>query len=187
MQKLILSVVTILLLFNTKYLFSNNNEKTPYKNYLTKDLSFFVNDLKTPFIIGSSELKFFGMNIYDISLWSESNQFSYNKKFAIQIIYNKSFNKEDLAKRTVQEIKKQNNITEEQEKLYYEQILLVFSSVKKGDEKVALFIPKEGVVLFFNKKIVGKISNLTLAKYFIDIWVSDKSSYPDIAKKIRGL
>jgi hypothetical protein len=140
-----------------------------------------------PSEIGAAELRFVGMKVYDIALWSSDSEFSYKKPFAIQIKYNMNFDREDLAKRSVVEIKKLHELTKEEEKNYQEQLLKIFHSVKKGDEKLAVFTPSKGVLMMYNGQKVGEISDLKLARLFVDIWLNLRGSYPEISKKILGL
>jgi hypothetical protein len=98
-----------------------------------------------------------------------------------------NFDREDLAKRSVVEIKKLHELTKEEEKNYQEQLLKIFHSVKKGDEKLAVFTPSKGVLMMYNGQKVGEISDLKLARLFVDIWLNLRGSYPEISKKILGL
>ena len=45
---------------------------------------------------------------------------------------------------------------------------------------------ENGVKLYFNGKFAGEINDLIFAKRFIDIWLSDKSSYPKMTQDILG-
>lgn len=141
---------------------------------------------KSDNLIGKSELKFLGLKVYDIDLWCEKPQFSYEEKFAIHIRYNMNFNKEDLAKRSIEEIERIHVLSESDKKNYYQNLLQIFANVKKGDEKLAVFIPQKGVEMFFNNKIIGKISDPKLARLFVDIWLDERGSYPQVTKKLLG-
>lgn len=143
-------------------------------------------NLNPSFLIGSSELRFWGLKVYQIFLWSELKKFSYNKKFAIQINYNMAFSSEDLAKRSVHEIKRNHSLSEQEEKSYYWQLKQIFTSVKSGDQKVALFIPDNGLLMFSNSNLNGRISDPKLARLFVDIWLNENSSYPEVTRKILG-
>lgn len=143
--------------------------------------------LESPFLVGSAKLKFLGMKVYDIELWSSASQFSYEKPFAIRIEYNMSFTREDLAKRSIVEIKRLHQLTKDEENSYQKQLLAIFHSVRKGDEKLAFFDPEQGASMIYNGRKIGEISDLKLARLFVDIWLDQRSSYPEVTKKILGL
>ncbi len=144
------------------------------------------NIIKSPVLIGSSEFKFFGLKVYDIFLWSENANFSYDKMFAIQIKYKMNFGREDLVKRSLSEIKSLHKISLGEEASYSKQLTEIFDSVKKGDEKIAVFIPSSGVLIFHNNELKGKILDLKFARFFVDIWLDENGSHPKITKKLLG-
>lgn len=138
-------------------------------------------------LIGSNNLTVFGFKVYQISLWCEGEGFSYDKKFAINIKYQRDFSVDSLVERSIEEIKRINAVTDEKQLAdYRKQLTKIFIPVKSGDVKTAIYSKKEGVALFFNGELVGKISDPKLARYFVDIWLSDKSSYPKMTNAILG-
>jgi hypothetical protein len=139
-----------------------------------------------PVLIGKSELKFFSLKVYDIALWGENEKFSYDQKLAIQINYNMNFKREELAKKSVEEIDRLHNLNENQKKDYYQKFLSIFANIKKGDEKIAYFSPQSGVEMYYNQKKIGEIKDVKIARLFIDIWLDEKGSYPDVTRKLIG-
>lgn len=137
-------------------------------------------------LIGESPLKFMGLKVYDIALWSENKNFSYDNKFAVHIKYNMNFTKENLAERSIDEIEETHELSSRERREYLETLNKIFVNIKKGDEKVALFNPRDGVSLFYNNQKIGEISNLKFARLFIDIWLDEKGSYPKVTKKLLG-
>jgi hypothetical protein len=139
------------------------------------------------FLIGENDLKVLVFDVYNIALWSESPQFSYDQKFAISIKYKRNFSSEELAQKSIEEIGRINAIKDEKQlKSYYDELLKIFTPIKIGDTKTAIFSKKDGVLLFHNSVLRGKISDPKLARYFVDIWLSEKSSYPKMTAAILG-
>ena len=137
--------------------------------------------------LGTHNLKVWGFKIYNIQLLSESKDFSYQNKFAIIINYQRDFAKDDLIKKSIEEIARINKINDKTLlQTYQNKLEEIFFDVKKGDRKTAFFDPKNGVKLYFNGKFSGEIKDLIFAKRFVDIWLSDKASYPQMTKDILG-
>jgi hypothetical protein len=172
MKKLLLK--TLIFLFLSQNLFASEIPQIVAKK------------IENPFLIGSSSLHFIGFKVYDIALWSENKNFSYDKKFAIFIRYNMNFSKEDLAKKSIEEIERLHVLSDEKRKNYLTQLAKIFRSVKKSDEKVALFLPNQGVEVFCNGNLSGKITDPEFAKLFVNIWLDEKSSYPKVTRDILG-
>ncbi len=140
-----------------------------------------------PSRLGSHNLKVWGFKIYNIQLLSETKNFSYQNKFAIIINYQRDFAKKDLIQKSLEEISRINDIKDANlVKTYQKKLEEIFFDVKEGDRKTAFFDPKNGVKLYFNGKFAGEINDLIFAKRFIDIWLSDKSSYPKMTQDILG-
>ena len=140
-----------------------------------------------PVKLGAHNLKVWGFKIYNIQLLSETKNFSYQNKLALVINYQRDFAKNDLIKKSLEEISRINDIEDANlVKTYQNKLEEIFLEVKKGDRKTAFFDPKKGLKLYFNGKFVGEIKDLIFAKRFIDIWLSDKSSFPKMTKAILG-
>lgn len=145
-----------------------------------------ANNLNPSFLIGETDLKTLGRKVYHIALWSEAKNFSYDKKFAIHIVYNMDIAKSDLVKKSMVEIGRLHPLSDQEKQSYSTQLEKIITPVKKGDEKVNLFIPSQGVETFYNGKPSGKISDPKLARLFVDIWLDARGSYPEVTKKILG-
>lgn len=152
------------------------------------NLSEVKNNFSSPNIIGKYHLKVFGFNIYQIALISDHKEFSYKNKVAILINYERAFAKNKLLDKSIEEIKRINNIKDESLLSDYRQKLSqIFCDVRKGDRKLAFFDPQSGLKLYFNGSLMGQINDKILSQRFIDIWLSDKSSYPKMTANILGI
>ncbi len=143
-------------------------------------------EMNRVYLIGSDILRFLGFRIYDVALFSEKNKFSYQNKFAININYKKSFDRQSLTDRSIDEIERNYDLKDSEISFYKKELNRIFSDVKNGDSKTALYLPNQGVKMFYNGRLNGIITDKKLARRFIDIWIHENSSYPDIARKLIG-
>ena len=58
--------------------------------------------------------------------------------------------------------------------------------MKKGDQLAFYIDAQGGGHFFFNQKWIGVINEPDFSQAFINIWLSDQSSYPRLAKRLRG-
>lgn len=174
------TIFALILFFSSSFKEIDNLAKINLANEISKQLV-------SPNLIGQYNLKVYGFNVYNIKLYSETDKFSYSKKFAIEITYKMNFSKENLVKRTIEEIARIQNISNKNELIVYEgEFNKIFLDVKKGDSKVAIFSPQKKVDIFLNHQLIGSIDDLKLARYFVDIWLSKNSSYPQMTLSILG-
>lgn len=177
-----LIIIFLINLLFKNHVFAQQNSQENFLNFSE------INEIfSKPSRLGAHSLKVWGFKIYNIQLLSEEKKFSYQKKFAIIINYQRDFSKKDLIQKSLEEISRINDINDEDLlKTYQKKLEEIFFEVKNGDRKTAFFDPKNGVKLYFNGKFVGEINDLIFAKRFIDIWLSDKSSYPKMTRDILG-
>lgn len=135
-------------------------------------------------VIGEYKLKIYGFKIYNIKLLGEDKNFSYNQKLALNIHYNRDFSKEDLVKTSLDEILRINQISKNDSELYKSRLEEIFVSVKKGDEKTAIFDPNFGLILYHNQKLNGKIADKIFAQRFFDIWLSENAKFLKMRNKL---
>ena len=146
--------------------------------------SSFANDFDNLKTLGKTPLTFLGFKLYDIELRTQKPEFSYDQKLAIKINYNKNFSKTELIDASIDEICRINSLKKEDiETLYKINFEKIFVSVKKGDEKIAIYDPKFGLELYYNGQLTGKINDVIFAKRFMDIWLSDKARF----RKVRDI
>jgi len=177
-----LIIIFVLSLFSKNYVFAQQISPENFLNFSEINENF-----TNPLSLGNYNLKVWGFKIYNIQLLSDSKNFSYQNKLALVINYQRNFAKKDLIKRSLEEISRINEIKDEALlKNYQNKLEEIFLDVKKGDRKTAFFNHKNGVKLYFNGKFVGEINDLIFAQRFVDIWLSDKSSFPKMTNAILG-
>ena len=57
--------------------------------------------------VGSGTMRFFGLRIYDATLWSPSGVWSADQPYALQLVYARSFDGAAIACRSVEEMRGQ--------------------------------------------------------------------------------
>lgn len=133
---------------------------------------------------GDGFYKWAFIKAYETSLWTDEHPWSMQGRFALSIRYNMHFTPQDLAQRSVDEIKHLGPLTADQEKDYLAQLMQIFPDVKSGDVITALHQPSKGISFFHNTKPVGTITDATFAGKFMGIWLDEKTSAPDLRKAL---
>lgn len=136
----------------------------------------------TPYGEGTlSKLLFY---IYDASVWTDEKEWSMDSTYALCLKYRMNFDAADLVDRSLQEMDQQEPLTDTDKEMFKNLLTKVFPNVKKGDNITALYRPSRGVTLYHNDKPTGSIADQTLAKRFLSIWLSPKTSEPELRKKL---
>ena len=138
-------------------------------------------------MVGSHCFRVFGLRIYHIELWSNDGNFDYNQPLALSITYHKNFSASQLAKKTATEMQKVNQLNVEKIQKYQAYIDTLFVDVKKNQNKTAIFMPNGVLKIFLEQQKIAEINDLQFAKDFLNIWLSAKSSYPEMSFALTKL
>lgn len=135
---------------------------------------------------GQGEYKWLFLSIYEAKLWGEKGGELYSKPLLLELKYSRDFKGEDIVKQSVKELINSGTPQNELEQLKIK-LLAIFPDVKVGDIIHASYDPNVGVVFLLNStKELGRLSDLNTSKKFLDIWLGEKSSAPELRLKLLG-
>jgi Chalcone isomerase-like len=138
---------------------------------------------------GTGKLTFFGLHVYDASLWVspgfKANDFE-DHAFALDLHYFRSFSGDKIARRSLEEMQRLEKIPEPTAELWLTTLSDVLPDIKKGDRLVGVHKPGTGVSFWHNGKRSGEIRDAEFSKQFFAIWLSPKTSEPKLRKALLG-
>ncbi len=136
---------------------------------------------------GQAKLSVLGFQIYDARLWVapgfKSKAFS-EHGFGLELAYLRNVSGEDIATRSLDEMRRFATLSTEQEKEWLRQMREVFPSVQKGDRLVGINRPGIGTTFHFNGKLQGEIRDPEFARLFFGIWLFETTAKPAIRKDL---
>ena len=138
-------------------------------------------------LVGESRLSFLFWDVYDASLYASDGIYHPDKPFALSLRYLRDFSGSDIAERSIEEIRQQGLSDTLMLNLRREQFKAIFLDVVAGDEIIGIHDPSEGASFFLNGALIGNIPNTTLSRRFFDIWLSEKTSEPEMRELLIGL
>ena len=110
--------------------------------------------IRTDQVHGQTTLTWFFMDVYQISLWTDSKIWSMKKPYALSIVYKMNFSADSLIDKTLEELLRLGAPAKDL-KNYKNKLAAVFPSVNVGDRITAYFKPSSGVSFFYNGKPTG--------------------------------
>jgi|JI9StandDraft_1071089.scaffolds.fasta_scaffold08886_4 hypothetical protein len=138
---------------------------------------------KEPF--GRASLTWLFLKAYDVSLWTDAPRWSMNETFALTIEYNMSFTREEIAERTIEEMRRVAPGIPAAKLAGLAPLLnKLLPDVKSGDRISAVHIPGRPVQFFHNGKGTGQAEVDGFAEPFFGIWLSPLSAEPGIRKRL---
>jgi hypothetical protein len=139
---------------------------------------------------GSGALKFFGFKAYDANLWlsgASGGQFSFNRAFALEIIYNTYIKASDINNTSLIEMTRISGASQEQVKTWSAFMAGMFVDVKGDDRLVGVHLPGAGVRFFLNSKPLGETTDPQFSEAFFKIWLDAKARKPELRAALLGL
>jgi hypothetical protein len=137
--------------------------------------------------VGLGRLSIAFWDVYDATLYAPNGQWDARKPHALSIHYFREIEGVDIAKRSVEEIRKQGFTDAAKLAEWQTQMLGIFPDVKNGSVLTAVFTAQKSTVFYAGGKKIGSIKDAEFSKRFFDIWLSEKTSEPALRKKLLGL
>jgi hypothetical protein len=140
-------------------------------------------------LAGTARLTFWGFKVYDASLWVAPG-FRHDDyashAFALELAYLRDFSASDIARRSIEEMRRVDAFSEAQATQWQQALQRAFPDVKAGDRIAGLNRPGTGVQFVTNGQPTGEIRDPEFARLFFGIWLSPRTSEPQLRLALLG-
>jgi Chalcone isomerase-like len=133
---------------------------------------------------GEAVMRFFGLKVYDIRLWTNAKAPTETDLFALELVYDLGLKGSEIAKRSIDEKRKQGYNDEAKLAKWLTAMNNVFPDVKQNDSLIGVSVPGKGARFYSQDKFIAEIADPEFAKAFFDIWLSPKSSEPKLRARL---
>lgn len=135
--------------------------------------------------VGTADLKVLWFDIYKAELITPSGGFlGLSSPMMLQILYKRDINRNDLLEETRKQIAP--FASSHQIPPWISRLEQIWPDINKGDELVFWIDHKIYGHFFHNREWIGSLDDPQFSQAFIQIWLSDRGSYPNLARKLRG-
>jgi hypothetical protein len=136
---------------------------------------------------GSARLRFWGFDVYDASLavgpgFRASNFASH--AFALELAYLRSFRAADIARRSLQEMRRTSAIDAAQAQRWQQALQDLLPDVQAGDRLVGVHRPGRGAAFVLNGRTLGEIADPRFSAQFFAIWLGPDTSEPALRQAL---
>jgi hypothetical protein len=138
---------------------------------------------------GQARLRYFGLHVYDIRLWSAavvSAERWAELPLTLEIEYARNLKGAEIAKRSLAEMRRQTDITDAQAQAWLAEMQAAFPDVKAGDRISGSLEPGAAAQFFLNGQPRRRIADAAFAKLFFGIWLSPQTSEPAMREQLLG-
>lgn len=138
-------------------------------------------------VVGRGILSYAFWDIYEATLFAPEGIWNPDKPFALSIEYFRALNGKAIADRSVQEIRQQGFTNEVTLAAWNSQMKAIFPNVEKGTVLTAIYVPDKQTTFYNGPEIIGTIKDDNFGKSFFGIWLAEKTSEPELRRKLLGL
>jgi hypothetical protein len=135
---------------------------------------------------GEAVMRFFGLKVYDVRLWTQMKAFTHAEPFVVELVYDMALNGRDIADRSVKEMRAQGVSDEAKLQRWGEQMTKIFPDIRKGDALIGVSLPGKEARFYSRDKLIATVPDPEFSRAFFDIWLSDKSSEPKLRQRLLG-
>jgi hypothetical protein len=131
-------------------------------------------------LIGMGEFTWFGLKIYQASLWANDATWHFDAKddakFALDLQYARSLHGERIADASLKEMKRMEIGSPQQQQSWLAAMKSMFPDVEKGTHITGVYLPNHGARFYLNGKLLGEVPDPEFARAFFAIWLDPRTS-----------
>jgi hypothetical protein len=137
--------------------------------------------------VGSGTLRWFGLHVYDVSLFAEELPYSPAGTAALSISYALSIKHHRLIDTTLKEWRRLGQGTAAQHEQWRQELDGMWPDVKKGDRLTAFKRRNGPTQFYFGDRRLGEIADPEFGPAFFAIWLHEKCRYPAVRDELLGV
>ena len=136
--------------------------------------------------LGRGEMRWFGLHLYDATLWSTSDAWSPGQKYALAIEYVRDIPRGRLVESSISEMRRLGVWDEDKLARWEKALTRVFPDVKRGERIVGVHLPGKGAIFYHQGQPTGTVDDPEFADAFFAIWLDPRTREPSLRKALLG-
>jgi hypothetical protein len=140
--------------------------------------------------VGSGDLRWLGMQIYNASLWSPDGRFdgvASRQPLALSLWYGRDFSRDELLRITGTAWRLLGESSTAQQQAWLNELRKVWTDVAKGHNLTAVVMPGGETRFYDQQRALGTIADPQFGPAFLSIWLHPRSVVGDLRVDLLGL
>jgi hypothetical protein len=136
--------------------------------------------------LGEGTLRWFGLHVYDATLWAGAEAWSADAPFALDIRYARRVAGARLAAASVEEMRRLGYGSEQQLQRWGREMSRLFPDVEPGDRLIGVNLPGRGAAFYSARGPLGTVPDPAFARAFFAIWLDPRTREPGLRSALLG-
>ena len=137
-------------------------------------------------LVGQARMTYLFWDVYDARLYAPAGQWQANTPFALELNYLRDLDGEAIAKRSVEEIRKQGFSDEAVLARWYQQLSAILPDVKKGTRLTGVVDQNKHTRFYLDGQPLAEVNEPLFSIWFFNIWLSEATSEPKLRSQLLG-
>ncbi len=156
-------------------------------NQVTADLQTAQRYLPSAELVGKARMEYLFWDVYDAELYAPDGVWSKNQPFALSLQYLLELDGEDIASRSVSEMRAQGFDDEATLARWYQKMRSIFPDVDENTRITGIMDRNQHTRFYKNGALIGNIDEPLFGEWFFNIWLSEKTSEPKMRERLLGV
>ena len=135
--------------------------------------------------VGQGTLTWFGLTLYEATLYAPEGRYRADRPHALRIDYARGFSREQLARRTLEEIERIHGPQSDRAALM-DRLSSLFPDVSAGDHLIGVHYPGRSAEFYGNGMRLGQLDDPELAAAFFGIWLDPRTREQPLRARLLG-
>ncbi len=136
---------------------------------------------------GQGELRWFGLRLYEASLWAPGGRWQADRPYALELRYARDIPSQRLVEASIEEMRRLGVADDERLARWKLALQQAFPDVKSGDVIIGLYLPDRGVEFYHQGRLSGRVDDVDFARAFFAIWLDERTREPALRARLLGL
>ncbi|MGL5334882.1 MAG: chalcone isomerase family protein, partial [Enterovibrio sp.] len=137
-------------------------------------------------LIGQARMRYLFLDIYDAKLYAAAGKWQADAPFMLELSYLHDLDGKAIAKRSVDEIRKQGFSDEAILSHWYQLLLTILPDVKKGTRLTGVVDQNKYTRFYLDGELLAQVDDPLFTTWFFNIWLSEATSEPKLRALLLG-
>ncbi len=137
-------------------------------------------------LLGQGEMRWFGLRLYEASLWSDEKGYSPDKPFALTLTYARSISSARIVEASMTEMRRLGAADEARLARWQVWMQQAFPDVEEGDSITGVSLADGRVQFWSGGRLRAEFSDAAFARAFFAIWLDPRTREPGLRARLLG-
>lgn len=140
-------------------------------------------------VAGSGDFTWFSLRLYTARLWLASGSWSWDKPFALELIYHRSLSRNTLVQASIDEIQRlaKPPLPGDTVQRWSAAMAEAFVDVRPGMNITGLYLPGQGCRFYVDGQLSREVTDPAFARAFFAIWLGPGARDAQLRERLLGL